>query len=134
MNDIQSVVFTAVASTLREKFPYISVSSEYEKSPSSFPHVCITEQDNFVSVNHSDTNVDREYSTVMYEISVYSNKSSGKQAECRKIAAVADSVFSRMNFRRLSLTPVPNMENATIYRLVGRYRAETDGVNLYRRY
>ena len=35
--------------------------------------------------------------------------------------------------RRISLSPVPNMKNATIYRLVARYKAETDGTNLYRR-
>lgn len=133
MNDIESAVFTAIAGSLRKQFTGISISSEYEKSPSKFPYVCITEQDNYSSIDHSDTGDEKEYSTVMYEISVYSNKSSGKKSECRKIATVADSIFQRLNFRRISLTPVPNMENATIYRLVGRYRAETDGKNLYRR-
>ena len=46
---------------------------------------------------------------------------------------VIDEVLFRMNFRRIVLTPVPNMEDATIYRLTARYRVATDGKNFYRR-
>jgi len=46
---------------------------------------------------------------------------------------VIDSLLYSMNFRRLSLNPVPNMENASIYRLVARYRVATDGKYFYRR-
>lgn len=44
-----------------------------------------------------------------------------------------DELLYQKNFTRLSLTPVPNMENANIYRLLARYRVETDGTTLYRR-
>ena len=74
-----------------------------------------------------------EFSTLMYEVNVYSNKSVGKKAACREIITFIDSLMYSKNFRRISLSPVPNMENATIYRLVARYKAETDGTNLYRR-
>ena len=44
-----------------------------------------------------------------------------------------DELLWGMNFRRLAVTPVPNLENATIYRLTARYRVETDGIHFYRR-
>lgn len=46
---------------------------------------------------------------------------------------VIDRVLYGLNFKRLNMNPVPNMEDANIYRLTARYRAETDGTTLYRR-
>ena len=69
----------------------------------------------------------------MYEVNVYSDKAGGKKSVCRKIMRFVDDLMCAKNFRRISLSPVPNLENATIYRLVARYKAETDGTTLYRR-
>ena len=71
--------------------------------------------------------------TLMYEINIYSNKTTGKKAQCRNIMKVVDDLMYRRNFIRTAMSPVPNLENATIYRIVARYQAETDGTNLYRR-
>lgn len=70
---------------------------------------------------------------VMFEINIYSNKADGRKTECKAIAKVIDDVMFRMNFKRMALTPIPNMEDATIYRIVARYRAMTDGKYFYRR-
>lgn len=72
-------------------------------------------------------------SLVMFEINVYSNKSEGKKTECKSIAKAIDEKMFSMNFRRLAFTPVPNLEDATIYRIIARYSAATDGENFYRR-
>lgn len=56
-----------------------------------------------------------------------------KKTECRSIMKVVDDMMYQRNFRRISLSPIPNMENATIYRLVARYVAITDGTTMYRR-
>lgn len=70
---------------------------------------------------------------VMFEVNVYSNKAEGKKTECKTIMNEIDKTLFAMNFKRLALTPVPNMEDATIYRLVARYRVATDGTHFYRR-
>lgn len=132
MIDVESHVFSEVAYKLRELFPGISVAGEYVNAPSHFPHVTIVEQDNYTSPDKLDTSVTEKYSTLMYEINVYSNKTGGKKSESRAIMTEIDNILSRKNFRRISLNPVPNMENATIYRLVARYRVETDGETFYR--
>ena len=82
---------------------------------------------------HLDTNEAERFATLMYEVNVYSDKASGKKTECRSIMKVVDDMMYQRNFRRISLSPIPNMENATIYRLVARYVAITDGTTMYRR-
>lgn len=132
MIDIESQVFTPIAQEVRAQFPGSFVTGEYVKAPTKFPHVSIVEADNYMTIGHLDTSDAEKYSTVMYEVNVYSNKTSGKKSECRQIMAVIDYMMYARNFTRLSLTPVPNLEDATIYRITARYRAETDGTRLFR--
>ena len=130
MIDPENEVYTRVATVLRTEFSGINVSGEYVNAPSSFPHVSITQSDNHVDKgNTSDTS---EMVNVMFEVNVYSNDKNTRKSECKKIMKTIDGVFFGMNFRRTALTPVPNMENATIYRLVARYSGKTDGKNFYR--
>lgn len=132
MIDIENQIYTPIAKALRNKFSGIIVSGEYINAPPDFPYVSIVEQDNYTTQAHMDSG-SAELSTLMYEVNVYSNKSVGKKVACREIITFIDNLMYSKNFRRISLSPVPNMENATIYRLVARYKAETDGTNLYRR-
>lgn len=131
MIDVKNLIYTPIAQAVREQFQ-ADVKSDYVRTPAKFPHVSIIESDNYISLSHRDTGDAEKYSTVMYEVNVYSNKSGEKEAECRAIMSLIDSMMYQRNFTRLSMTPVPNYEDATIYRLVARYRAETDGENIYR--
>ena len=131
MIDCENEVYTRIARVLRDKFPGINIAGEYVNAPSSFPHVSITQSDN--SVVSEQMTGSAEMAQVMFEINIYSNKADGRKTECKSIAKVIDDVMFRMNFKRIALTPIPNMEDATIYRIVARYRAMTDGKYFYRR-
>ena len=131
MIDCENEVYTRIAKVLREKFPGIDIAGEYIQAPSVFPHVSITQSDNSVIANK--TTGSAEMAQVMFEINVYSNKTEGKKTECKAIMKVIDELLFKMNFKSLALTPVPNMEDATIYRMVARYRVATDGKFFYRR-
>lgn len=133
MTDIEKLIYTPIAEALRKRFPGISVSGEYVNSPAKFPYVSIIEQDNYMSANRLDSSDREKFSTLMYEVNVYSDKAGSKKSACREIMGVIDEMLYKRNFTRISLSPVPNMENGTIYRLVARYRAETDGGTIYRR-
>lgn len=133
MIDIESQVYDPIAKAIRTAYPETSVSGEYVRAPSSFPHVSIVEEDNYTSTDKLDTADQEKYSTVMYEVNIYSNRNPGKKAECKTLLSFISALFYNRNFTRLSASPVPNLENATIYRITARYRAETDGENLYRR-
>ena len=131
MIDCENEVYTRIARVLRDKFPGINIAGEYVNAPSSFPHVSITQSDN--SVVSEQMTGSAEMAQVMFEINIYSNKADGRKTECKAIAKVIDDVMFRMNFKRMALTPIPNMEDATIYRIVALYRVMTDGKYFYRR-
>lgn len=133
MIDIESTVFTRAAAELRTAFPGIVVTGEYTNAPAKFPYVSIVEADNYTTAERLDSSGAERYARVLYEVNVYSNRASGKKTECRRIADHIDRMLYRMNFTRISLTPVPNLEDGTIYRLNARYEAETDGNQIYRR-
>lgn len=131
MIDCENEVYTRIARVLRDKFPGINIAGEYVNAPSSFPHVSITQSDN--SVVSEQMTGSAEMAQVMFEINIYSNKADGRKTECKAIAKVIDDVMFKMNFKRIALTPIPNMEDVTIYRIVARYRVMTDGKYFYRR-
>lgn len=131
MIDVENQLFQAVATALRARFPSIYVTGEYVRSPASFPCVSIEEKNNTIWRNGRDSSTLENFAEVMYEINVYSNKSVGKKTECKTIAAFIDETLANMGFTRIALNPIPNAADATIYRMVGRYRAivAKDGEN-----
>lgn len=133
MIDVEAKIYTPVAAALRANFLGIEVSGDYTKVPPKFPFVSMVEADNATSQNRMDTSDVERFATVMYEINVYSDKADGKKSECKAIMAFIDEIMYRMNFTRIALAPVPNLSKSTIYRMIARYRAETDGTRLYRR-
>ena len=131
MHDIENQVYTKVAQELRSRFPNISIDSDISNVPASFPHVCLYEADNSVDTPH--TSGEKEMDQITFTVEVYSNKAVGKKTEAKKIMNAIDAIMFLMNFVRLSKLPLPNMNNATIFRYVARYRVFTDGEYFYRR-
>ena len=123
MIDIETEIFNIVATKVREKFQNIYMTGEYVKSPPSFPCVSLVEADNQSYRNSRTTDSNENHVEVLYEVNVYSNLKTGKKAQCKSIIAFVDEQLSALGFTRTLLTPVPNEEDATIYRMVGRYRA-----------
>ena len=123
MIDIENDIFSAVAEVVRSAYPNVFITGEYVKSPPSFPCVSLVEIKNAVYRNSSTTSVEENHVALTYEVNVYSNKTKEKKAECKKIVKIIDEKLANMNFTRMMLQPVPNMEDATVYRMVGRYRA-----------
>ena len=130
MIDCENEVRTRIAIPLRTAFDGIDISGDYATVPSACPHVTIEQIDN--RVVRSRTDGTHEMAEVVFEVNVYSNSSSGKKTEAKKIINLIDEIFFGMNFRRLNLDPVRNRDDLTIYRITARYQAQTDGTNFYR--
>jgi hypothetical protein len=133
MIDCEFELFTEVATALRASFDGIYVTGEYVRTPARFPCVSIEERDN-TAWRNSRTNENYEnHAAVMYEINVYSNKQTGKKAEAKAIAEVADGVMQKLGFTRTMLSPTQNLADATIYRITGRYSGivQDNGNNNY---
>ena len=120
--NIESIVFDKISKAIRKSYPNSSVVGEYVKSPSQFPSVSIVEMDN-VAYERTQTSGSLEnHASVSYEVNIYSNKTSGKKSECRAIASLIDDEFATLGFSRTMLQPIPNVDDATIYRMTGRYK------------
>ena len=112
-------------------FSGIDISGDYTNVPASFPHVCLYESDNSVVAQY--TGQTTEMDQVTFTVEVYSNNANGKKTQAKKIMNAVDAVMFSMNAERLSKLRVPNLNNASIFRYVARYRVLTDGTNFYRR-
>ena len=127
MIDIENQIFGKISTALHAEFDPIFVYGEYVKAPASFPAVSIEERGNSAYQRTQDSGSLENHVSLMYEINVYSNKKTGKKtgkkSECKAIFAVIDNEFQKMGFTRIMKEPVANLEDGTIYRMVGRYTA-----------
>lgn len=122
MINVESEIFNIVAKAVRNAYPQAYVVGEYVKSPSKFPCVAIVEMDNTAYDRTQTSGSLENHADVTYEVNIYSNKTSGKKSECREIASLIDNEFATLGFSRTMLQPIPNADDATIYRMLGRYR------------
>lgn len=134
MIDIENEVFSTVATHVRASFPKIYMVGEFVKSPSQFPCISLVEVDNQVYRNTRSSSEIENHAQLMYEVQVFTNDIKGKKAKCKEIIGAVDNEMKKLGFTRTLLTPIPNEEDATIYRMVGRYRAIVDkDSTIYRR-
>lgn len=129
MIDCEAKVLTRVAEAVHALFPSCTVKSEYPRNIKDFPHIYLVMSDNPINTQRTS---DTEYALPMFTIEIYT-MGQGKRTEAKKIASVVDDEMYSMNFERTAMTEVPNLEDATINRLVLRYQGETDGTFFYRR-
>ena len=123
MIDIENQIFGKISTALRAEFDPIFVYGELVKAPATFPAVYIEEKANNAYQRTQDSGSLENHVSLMYEINVYSNKQVGKKSECKEIFKIIDNEFQKLGFTRTLKEPIPNLENATIYRMVGRYTA-----------
>ena len=134
MIDVESAIFNKVAEAVRAVNPSVFISGEYVRTPSKFPFVSLIEMSNTVYDRTQSSGSVENHASVMYEVNVYSNKKSGKKSECKAIATLIDNELAALGFSRTMLQPIPNMDDATIYRMTGRYTAVVSkDKKLYRR-
>lgn len=130
MINIENEVFDTVSGKVRAIYPDIYMAGEYVKSPSSFPAISLVEMDNTVYTSTQTSTEIENHATVMFEVNVYSNKTKGKKSECKAIISLIDKEMMALGFSRIMLQPIPNMDDATIYRMTARYRAVVSKDNI----
>ena len=133
MNMIENEVFTLVYNKLNTQYGSgkIFITSEYTPTPPLFPCVYIHEADNF-NADFNGSNVE-VVTGVMYEVEVFTNKVNGKKSQAKGIMSVVDGVLTPLGFTRTFMQQIPNMNDASIYRLTARYTAAVIDNVIYRR-
>lgn len=133
MIDIENDVFSEVKQKAVKVFPKLSMKGEEIRVPSEFPCASLEEIDNYSYDKTVDSASNENHAEITFELSVYSNKTSGKKSECKKIFAFIDNLMLDMGFSRIMKKPQP-IEDSSVYRLIGRYRGVVDkDKNIYRR-
>lgn len=133
MIDIENTVFNRIAKSLRSAFPGIFVTGEKVAIPKTYPCVAIEEADNYEYVKTQSSSSGENHASLMYEVQVFTNKTSGKKSECKSIFALTDNEFRNMGFVRTTKQPIP-MDDAKTYQLVGRFQAVvSQNHTIYRR-
>lgn len=122
MLDIESIIFDAVAKSLRTEFTGIFVSGDNVAAPTSFPAAAIVEEDNTDYERSMDAPDAENHVVLMYQVDAYSNKTKGRKAETKAIMSNIDATMKGFGFVRIASSPMNNMDNS-IYRMVARYRA-----------
>lgn len=126
MIDIESTVFNAVASLLREQYSGIFVSGEAVDVPNAFPAVSLVEKSNSVYEKMQTADHRENYATLMYEADIYSNLASGKKQQAKEIAAKVDTAMESFGFIRTFGQPIENLADTSIYRYKLRYKGIVD--------
>lgn len=121
MINIESKVFDTVYKKVIAEYPTAFVASEYVRKPESFPHVSLIEMDNSVYVPASALTKIENAVTTMYEVNIYSNLAIGKKDQAKNILSIVDNELLGLGFIRTMAQPTPNLEDATIYRILARY-------------
>lgn len=122
MVDIETDVFDHVYRVVKAMYPNVTLSSERNESPSEFPFVSIEESNNTTYEQSLTGNGKENHSTVTFTVEVYSNKVPGRKKEARDIAEAVDLAMESMGITRTMMSPMPNMFNVGVYRIVARYR------------
>ena len=122
MITVENEIFDIMAKAVGVQYPDAYVVGEYVPAPSQFPCISIVEFDNSAYDKTQTSGSLENHADIGYEINIYSNKTSGKKSECKAIASLIDNEFATLGFSRTMLQPIPNMDDATIYRITGRYK------------
>lgn len=134
MIDVENKIYNAVRESVIDQYPDVFMVGEYVQAPSSFPCVSFVEVYNSVNKDSSTNEEIENHAIITYEANVYSNKIRGKKAQCRDILRVIDDKMSKLGFTRNFSQSVPNIADATIYRMYARYQAIVDNNDtIYRR-
>ena len=143
MIDVENLVISTVSNTLHAAFdtdfPSIVCYGEYVAAPSSFPCVCIVEDDNYRYTRADDEQLSEHYANLMYTVNIYTNDTH-KKTTARDISRVVDDCMANMKFTRTMQNQLPNIDR-TIYRMTMRYTAvvaepqiDADGTAVYKVY
>lgn len=123
MIDLEQEIAALVRDAVLEVSPQADVSDQYVHAPARFPHVSVTEADNVMYEPTQDSGGKENHARIMFEVNVYSNKASGRKQEARRILQAVDAALSGAGMTRIMATYIPNLENATIFRMTARYQA-----------
>lgn len=105
--------------------PYDTAIVRYPSSKPTYPYCVFEEVSNLANRNYN-TNFDR-VATLGYKLEVYAKEKNkvSKQQIAREIAQKLNKFLTdKVGLRQISFTPVPQLNNSTIYQITITYSAQ----------
>lgn len=122
MVDLMPDVFDAIYNAVTAEYPDADLASHYVNQPSAFPHVQAWDESNTTPREGMNLSGDECFSNIVIHIEIFDNMLDGEGSEnVEKILALIDPVMRMLGFRRTYNAPVPNYNDASVYRKVVRY-------------
>lgn len=125
MIDVENLVFDTVFNGVRNVYPNIDVSKGFIEELATFPYVVVRETNN-IPLARTNTDVCAEnYSTLTYQIEVYSDKAGEQRNECRELLKLVDGIMQGMKFKRTYMSEPFNIKRS-IFRQYAKYSVIVD--------
>lgn len=120
MIDIEDLVFDTVYNQLSVTYPEANITAGYDEEMAVYPAVIVRQTANTPYASGNTDDCAENYTRVVFEVEVVSDKQNGARSECRKILESADTIMQGMKFRRIHMNRPLNV-NRTIFRQYARY-------------
>lgn len=128
MVDIENFIFSKVKEkilSVRPNARVISTDVQSEAFKNTSLVISIIEVSNTVETKFITRGRIENYSHLMYEVNVYSNRQDTqygtKRQEAKQFNNIVSEAFAELGFVRTMSGPVPNLADGTIYRIISRY-------------
>ena len=122
MIDVESAIFSRVASAFDAAYPNGSRYGEQTTSPPRFPCLTLEQVDSYTYERSLDASPVEHNAWLVFEVNVYSNLMSGAKQQCKAIMQLVDTELQKLNFVRMFCTPGKNADKK-YFRMTARYRA-----------
>ena len=125
MIDVENLVFDTVFNSVRTVYSNLHVSKGFIEETETFPCIVVRETNN-VPLARTNTDACAEnYSTLTYQIEVYSDKADEQRSECRELLKLVDEIMQGMKFKRTYMSEPLNIKR-TIFRQYARFTVIVD--------
>lgn len=122
MIDIENMVTARIIDGLAESYPSANVTNAFVEEAATFPSVTVRQKGNVPYRRMNTADSAENYSTISFEITVYSSQLDTSQDECRTVLNLADDIMQDIGFRRTYMSEPFNL-NRTLTRRYCRYEA-----------
>lgn len=113
MIDVENVVFSSIATNLRNEYlpayPKMKVYGEYVEFPEGFPCVSLWMTDNYTYRRSQDESRRENHANVMFTTEIYTTGPT-KKAIAKKLANSVDVMLQDMGLTRSAFLVLPNVD------------------------
>lgn len=133
MIDFENKIFTEIYNVVIARYPDAYIASEEEDIEPTFPTVYLTVSDSAQTWEFINSSRKENFRDVIVDVNVYSNSTSGRKTQAKKIMGLINDEMLAMGFTAASLNALDltSTENKLVTRLFARYRASVDANGIF---